>query len=466
VLCIGWAVGGAVTARADGAAVAAALSAAVAEVPANTTVGLVVEELGSGKPWFAQNADLPLKPASVLKLFVTAAGLERFGLDFRWRTTAYWNGGEFWVCGAGDPGLGDERIARRDGRTPNHVFEGWARELRARGITRVEKLVIDDSIFDQQWRHRDWPIDQSSAWYQAPVGGVNVNDNCVDVRAYVQGGGLRIESQPLLPAALLRNELMLTSSKRNNPVNSRKHDSDVFYVRGAIAKNTVFGPVSAREPTVFFAYALRQTLLEAGIDVGPGVVRRTLRADELGRAERLSSHETSLRDVVWRCNTFSQNLFAECLLKSLAAYRPDGGRTGVPGGWESGQEVLRATLGRMGIDLAGATLRDGSGLSHGNRVTAAQVVRVLQVMQRHRFGEEFRESLAVAGEEGTLRRKLSKETLRGRVQAKTGTISGVRALAGYVTRPDGTELAFALLVNGPGGSQLPAKVTRILVETE
>jgi D-alanyl-D-alanine carboxypeptidase/D-alanyl-D-alanine-endopeptidase (penicillin-binding protein 4) len=174
---------------------------------------------------------------------------------------------------------------------------------------------------------------------------------------------------------------------------------------------------------------------------------------------------TPLADVLWRCNTFSQNLFAECLLKSLAAYAPDGSRTGVAGSWSAGVAVLTRTLEPFGVDPRGVVFRDGSGLSHENRVSAAQVVQVLVAMHHHRHREVFVESLARPGEPGTMRRRYATEALRGRLRGKTGTISGVRALAGYITRDDGVQLAFALLTDGRVPSGLHARVAGILATT-
>ena len=178
----------------------------------------------------------------------------------------------------------------------------------------------------------------------------------------------------------------------------------------------------------------------------------------------LATHSTSLRDVLWRSNTFSQNFFAECLLKSLAAYGPDGQRTGEPGSWERGEDVLQATLKKLGVALDGAVLRDGSGLSHQNRVTAQQVVKLLTTMRRHRAAEVFVGSLAAPGEPGTMQRRYALPELRGRLRGKTGTIQGVQTLAGYVSRADGTTLAFALLINGNDAATLPIRVCRALVE--
>ena len=446
----------------DARDVAARLSAVVAKLPAQTQVGLVVVDVSSGQHWFDHLPRTPLKPASVLKLFVTAAALEQFGPDFRYETSAYAQGGELVVIGAGDPSLGDRRVAEHAGLPLDFPFDRWADALKARGLERVERIVLDDSIFDRQWRHPDWPPDQATAWYQAPAGALNCNDNCVDTRIVRKGREITLILHPELPASFVENSLRVGTKQR--PLVRRSADRDVFEFDGTVTKSTYLGPVSALRPTVFFGHALKQTLLSRGIEVPGDVVRREGTLQSLEGETPLYTHVTPLPTVLWRCNTFSQNMFAECLLKSLVAYTPEGRRTGQAGSWELGTRRERVVLGGMGVDMSGAVLRDGSGLSHDNRVTAEQVVAVLVSMAHHRHAAVFADSLAVPGEPGSMLRRYTDPVLVGRLRGKTGTIDGVRALAGYVTRPDGTRLAFALLCNGGCTPDLPVSVAGILAE--
>ena len=427
-------------------------------------MGLLVAAADTGRVWYAHLPDLPLKPASVQKLFVTAAVLGRFGPDFQYRTRLFTQGDNLIVVGAGDPGLGDQRIAARHGRDLEQLFDAWATALRHQGRTSLDKVVLDDAVFDQQWRHPDWPDDQADRWYQAPVGGLNINDNCLDVTVVAGAGRVTLQLHPDLPRQLVQNTLKLGSRQR--PIVKRHPDRDVFLVQGTVKRGGALDPVSAREPTLFFAHALKQALRQRGIEVRGPVVRRQLNADELSSLSPLATHTTNLEDVLWRCNTFSQNLFAECLLKSLAAYQPDGRRGATPGSWPAGVAVLRDTLEKHGLDLSTAEIRDGSGLSHANRATARQFVDLLRRMRRHAHADLFINSLAQPGQPGSMHRRYDDPLLRGRLRGKTGTIRGVRALAGYVTRRDGRVLAFALLVNGRADHQLPREVCKTLVEAD
>lgn len=441
--------------------VAARLDQRLARLPRGTEIGLMVADCGRDETWYASEVDRPLKPASVQKLLVTAVALERFGPDFRYRTELYLRDGELWIVGGGDPGLGDERLAARGGRDAQAVLTDWSAALRSRGVAAVHRIVLDDGVFDTQFRHPDWPASQADRWYQAPVGGLNLNDNCLDVKVQVSGRNVTLQLRPDIPLNLIDNTLRV--DRRQRITLKRPADSDTIQLRGTVSRSGELDPVAVRDPTLFFAQSLKHALERGGIAVQGPVVRRHLTPEELAAAERVAAQETPLPDVLWRCNTFSQNLFAECLLKSLAAYGPGGVRRDTPGSWDEGVAALETGLRELGVDLDGAVLRDGSGLSHANRATARQLVTLLLRMRRHPHADVFLASLAEPGQEGSMRNRYDDPALRGRLRAKTGTIAGVRALAGYATRPDGTTLAFAILVNGANNDDLPLEICKLLL---
>ncbi|MCG3126630.1 MAG: D-alanyl-D-alanine carboxypeptidase [Phycisphaerae bacterium] len=430
-------------------------------VPASWKCGVCVIDATDGRVLFEHDADRALKPASTLKLFTTAAALDRLGEAFSFRTEVLLHEDELWVIGGGDPGLGDERLCERRGERQDAVFERWAEQLARLGCRSVRRIVLDDRIFDQQERHPDWPADQSQAWYQAPVGGLNFNDNCLDVRVTVGANGVTIAAIPELPGDLLANRL---TRGRHRPVLRRAADADVFELSGGVSRATTLGPVSALRPALFFGYALRQALLRRGIECSE-VVRRVLSAEQRGGARRIAVEQTSIGEVVWRANTFSQNLFAEALIKALSAFGPDGRPTGQPGSWREGAAAVREIVERLGVSMAGAVVRDGSGLSHENRVSARQLAQLLHVMTRHRHAGTFASSLAAPGEPGTVRRRrLGSAPAEVRLRVKTGSIRGVSSLCGYVERPNGPVLAFAVICNecDDRAKQLEARLVEAL----
>ncbi len=450
-------------AQSSAAGVARRAESILNAVKGATHAGVCIVDAKTGENWFAHDDDAPLKPASVQKLLTTSAALLRLGPDFSYETRIYFVNGEVWVVGAGDPALGDERLARQAKQPPDAVLGQWTEAVKlAAGGQRISKIVLDDSIFDDAFRHPTWPSDQYMAWYQAPVGGLNYNDNCLDSRALLSEGKVRIAPRPALPESFISNTMR--AGEKHQPIVRRDADSDIFEFKGTLKRGGELEPIAVNRPTVFFGYVLRQAFESAGLGSDIPVVRRVIPAAALNAARPAVVHKTPLRDVVWRANTFSQNMFAECLLKSLEAYGPDGRRSGKPGSFAGGCGLVRETLKKAGVDLAGAQLVDGSGLSHENRVSARQIAALLVAMGKQSVGGIFRESLADAGEDGTMKNRFKDPVFDGRLVAKTGTLQNVHCLAGYYARKDGVTLAFAVLVNGPGGTDLPVRIAKALAE--
>lgn len=432
-------------------------------LPKNVQAAVVAWEIGADRPWVFENGDVPLKPASVMKLMTTAAALNRLGADFQFETRLYVHDDELWVVGAGDPGLGDERLARRRGKAKHYELHDWQARVRAAGQTRLRGIVIDDSVFTSDVRHPDWPDDQQAAWYQAPVGGLNFNTNCVDAHCRVSDSAVKIVLEPALPSVFTRNRIRLAGKHR--PIATRRASEDVFEFRGTVTRSAALGPISVRRPALFVGYALQRALADSGIPVADRVVRRRLSAAERTRARLIATHRTPLREVLWRANAFSQNLHAEALFKSLAAYGSGGARTDRAGSWDTGRIALKRELSRLGVNTRGAIFRDGSGLSHGNRLTARQVVSLLRIMNEHPDRAAFLQSLARPGEDGTMRRRHFADRFDERLMGKTGTIKNVRALAGYLRRDDGRTLAFAILLNGRVNAQATRDIAQALLNS-
>ena len=163
-------------------------------------------------------------------------------------------------------------------------------------------------------------------------------------------------------------------------------------------------------------------------------------------ARVLAAYEgVPLVDAIRVVNKESQNLHAEMLLRYL------GFKLKGEGSVERGREAALESLRRLSVPDAGWSLADGSGLSRVDVVTPAGIVALLAAMDRHPHAAAFRDSLAVAGRDGTLATRLRGTPAEGRVLAKTGTLQLANSLAGYVTTARGERLAFALFVNNHAG---------------
>ena len=206
-------------------------------------------------------------------------------------------------------------------------------------------------------------------------------------------------------------------------------------------------------PTMFFGAALAETLRAEGLAVAGPVVREKL-TDAEGRArpdfETDVVHTSRLDATVAVANKRSQGLYAECMCKLLGAYAATPNvETPLPprqGSWAAGTAEARRWMAEFGIPSDGCILDDGSGLSKENRLTALAVSELLrQMLQRH--GERFVLTLAAAGQEGSLSKRMRGTAAEGRVYGKTGYVLGTSALSGYVRAKSGRTIIFSVLMN-------------------
>jgi D-alanyl-D-alanine carboxypeptidase/D-alanyl-D-alanine-endopeptidase (penicillin-binding protein 4) len=408
--------------------------------------GGCVIELPSGRVVYEREAARPLIPASNMKLIVMAAALDALGGDYRFETILAIRGQDLVVIGGGDPTIGDERLCNLRGEPATRLFKAWAAMLKNQGLTQFRgRLVIDDSLFDTDFVHPNWPADQHETWYEAPVGGLNLCDNCVNVHVKPGAAGQPARVAVAPPSGLIQLDNRTRSGGRHSAAVRRGRSSDTIVVSGRVAR-ACSHEISIRDPGLYFGHALRAELAAAGIHIG-GVVRARVRtsAGALPADCRIiDRHLSPLTDALRRAGKNSLGMMAEALFKLLGARRSGEGT------WRSGAEAVGAYLRKAGVPAAEFRIDDGSGLSRENRLSARATTSVL----RHVFtspGGHFdvlRESLAVSGgADDTLSRRLRKPQLKGRIFAKTGTIKGVRTLAGYIRTTSDRWLAFAFYYN-------------------
>lgn len=425
-------------------------------------VGIRVELLGE-KPVvvYEQNADASFKPASNQKIVTSAAAMTLLPADFTYHTILGRRGEDLVIIGAGDPSCGDGRLAKADKHAPDKIFQDWAAALKAKGITRIGgNLLFDDFIFEQQHMNPSWPKQFNlQDWYCAPVGGLNLNDNCVEVivkRGEKVGDPADVTLHPASSYMKLTNTTK-TASKGEPNIKRSPGDPTSIVVSGPVSKgNDInYAPsIAVADPGLLFASACKTALAQAGIEIAGEVKRERIRGADLSipaGVETIATYDRKLIDIMWRVNKSSLNVFAEGLLKTVGAY-DETGRAVAVGGYETGRARIKKMLDAMGIKSEGIVIDDGSGLSHGNRVTPAMLTTILRHMHSSPRREEWWGDLAVPGEkEGTLRRRL--KGYEGKVFAKTGSINAVSALSGYVKSSDGRIYAFSVLCNDTNKSK-------------
>jgi D-alanyl-D-alanine carboxypeptidase/D-alanyl-D-alanine-endopeptidase (penicillin-binding protein 4) len=443
--------------QADAASLAARLDPIL--LAPGATVSARIIELPSRRELYARQADRPMIPASNLKLITTTTALDTLGADRTFPTRLALAAGDLYLIGSGDPGLGDSVIAEWAKLKPLDHFAPFAKALRDRGLTRLKgNLYYDDRAFDDQWTHPSWSKSFREFWYGAPVAGLNFNDNCIDVTVHPTAPGepVTYDVLPLTAGIKIVNHC-LTGDKQT-PAIKRGTDPNEYILSGTCSTPAELASKPVENPGYFTADALRTYLASQGINIDGKILRAPEKFSDQGEIIATTSSAT-MTTLIKRLNKSSQNFFAEALAKQSGEHyrqqHPD--FTGTS--WQAGNAAAVAFLTRNHIADADALRAvDGSGLARENRVTARMLTDLLAVMHAHPQAKAFRDSLPIAGVDGTLKKRLTE--VKGQVQAKTGSIGRVRALSGYATTPDGRTLAFSLLCNDIEGDEDTA-VTRM-----
>jgi D-alanyl-D-alanine carboxypeptidase/D-alanyl-D-alanine-endopeptidase (penicillin-binding protein 4) len=437
---------------------------------AHGTWGVCVQSLKSAETIYSWNPEKLLMPASNMKIVTLAAAAERLGWNYVYRTRVLAAGpiqggvlaGDLVVVGSGDPSL---RIA--DGSV-DRVFGDWADQLKRRGVRTIDgRIVGDDRAFEEQTLGFGWSWDDLAEDYAAGVGALQFNENAVRVNVAPGPAAGDLAAISVEPPG---GGIAVTSYVRTAPAGSatsltvnRLPGHQQLEIRGSIAARTAAPAVltvSVDNPTLFFVDALRRALIARGIDVRGAAVGSVDNADTVDnvisgpaiqRATPIGSHDSEpLSVLAQRLMKVSQNQYAETFLKTLSLA---GGTASGRATAEEGRAAARKLFEAWGIDGTGLIQRDGSGLSRYDYVTAKALVVILShVYHDERLRGPFEASLPRAASDGTLGNRLKGTAAEGRVRAKTGSMSNVRALSGYVTTRDSEELAFSIIANNFEGA--------------
>ncbi len=415
------------------------LAAAVDEVinrPQYSRVrwGILVQPLYKGQNLYSRDAQKYFTPASNAKLLTTAAALQQLGANFRIRTSVYQDGNNVVrVVGRGDPSFSDTQLV------------ALARQLKAKGITQIEKLIADDSYFQGDIVHPSWEWEDVYSDYGAPVNSLIVNQNVFSIKLVPQAVGkpLQVAWTDFSEARLWQiiNQSVTVEEKQPAFINvTRELSKNVLRIQGQLAAKA--DPLLVKLPVVdpnnYFLRRFRIALIGEKIRLGEtAVVSGGINQEELAFVE-----SPLLSDLVMETNQNSNNLYAEALLRAIAQ-RKKPEQTTV----NAALEVLKTTLTQLGVNPTGYVIVDGSGLSRHNLISPEALVQVLQAMAKTPSSSVYRASLPIAGKSGTLKSRFQNTPAEGIVQAKTGTMTGVVSLSGYVNNSKYEPLVFSIIVN-------------------
>jgi D-alanyl-D-alanine carboxypeptidase/D-alanyl-D-alanine-endopeptidase (penicillin-binding protein 4) len=410
------------------------------------TIGVAVVDVETGEVLFESGSDQQLNPASNAKIVTAAAALAILGPEFRYHTALYGEtdaaaiDGALYLRGGGDPTL----------TTPD--LWGLATELRRRGVRTIRgDLVVDASYFDRQFEPPAFDQQPGErADFRAPVGGVSVNGNVVAVHVRPAGSPGRpgiVTADPEGYLELVNDTVTVETGAPSIRLSTRPGGSGT---RARIWGSLPLGDRGTRQrsridnPSLFAGAALREALASLGIGL-----RGTVREGAMSRAVPLLADRRSepLSSILRLLGKNSDNFVAETVLKTIGA------EAARPGTWDRSRQGVARYLESVGIPTGSYTLVNGSGLFDANRFSPRQLVTILTAAWRDQtIRAEFVAQLATGGVDGTLQQRFREPPAFRHVRAKTGTLSDVTALSGYVLAPPGRHtVAFSIIINGGRG---------------
>lgn len=420
-------------------------------VRARTTRGewaVAVVSLTRGDTLFAHRPDAAMVPASTMKLFTTVLAYDRLGPGHQFRTEVLRAGplspdgtlyGDLVLRGGGDPALS----GRYMGGGPATPMELLAAHVAIAGIKRVRgNVVADESAFDAQRIPLGWPARYLGASYAPRISALSMNENAALVYINPSSGRAELSLVPASSTMKLVNRVQVVAGRASR-VSVTTPDDSTIVVSGTVGKagGTRAWTVMLVNPALFVGGAFRAALEARGIRVAGDVVLDVTPSETTPIASLASPPLGRLATIM---NGESINHFAELMYRGAARF------PGTSGSATAAGLLLDSLLTfRAGAVKGAVVATDGSGLSTLNRVTARSLVHLLAYADRATWSLEFHTSLPVAGETDLLRRRMRLTPAQGNLHAKTGTLSQVTSLSGYVRAQNGEQLAFAFLYNGP-----------------
>lgn len=454
---------------------------------ANARWGIYVSRLRDGRVLYARNATKPITPASNMKVYTTAVALDLLGADYRWRTSVYAAAapdrdgniaGDLILYGRGAPDLASET---KRGRTAS--LGQLADDLYARGVRRVRGGIVgDESYFRGEPLGDGWLWNDVQWYFGAEVSALSINGN--ETTLTVTPGsraGDDVNVRFDIPTDYFHVQNDADTLERGTPTTigiTRGLSDNEFRIWGQFpAGGRGFSArLAAHRPALWAAKLFRDALRARGIQVeGEARLRdarmsQDERFDPQGAVELAFLRSKTLGEIVRSTNKESINLFAELILRTLGKERgqmapdPDPHRMRVRGDDAAGTAVIRLWLERASVPTLGLSLHDGSGLSRLDLVTPEATAALLSAIAKTSSATVFRDSLPVAGRDGTLTGRL--RGVAGRVQAKTGTLTYSNSLSGYLSTDGDEPLVFSIICNNEtaegSSTQVIDEIARLL----
>ena len=408
-----------------------------------TRASVMIVSLDRGDTLYERDSKMLMRPASNMKLLTTSTALKILGTGYVFHTSVFADSltpdgtvnGNLYLRGMGDPDL------------TIYDLDTLSRQMKSIGIKKVTgNIVADASYFDDLSWGEGWMWDDEPYSFQASISALSVNKNCVKVTVipgFLPGDPVQASFEPQTSYVTLLNTARTVADTAIEPLKVTRLFKDrlnVILVQGEIVAkpDTVEELVTVWRPELYAATLFREILSRDSILVGG---QPTIGITPPSTIE-LAIHRWPIDTMMVNLNKESDNLSAENTLKLISV-----ARGGIPGSARHGLTQVKEILSTFGIDTTSFYVVDGSGVSHYNLITADLLVKLLRGMsQQPELFPLFYQSLPIAGVDGTLKTRMRNSPATGNLRAKTGSISGVSSLSGYVTTRDGERLAFSMLM--------------------
>ena len=437
------------------------------------SVSIAIIDLDKDSVLADVNGEKTLMCASTAKLFSTFSALEILGADYKPQTTIYTNGtidsngalkGDLIIHGGGDVTLGSKYFNEEG--LEYGFMSLWMDKLKLQGIRSIEGDIISDgSDFGYAGVPDGWDWSDMGNYYGSGASGINFYDNTVKYYFDTPSNGKKVEFKGTFPEdpKLKFSHTIKSANIRNDQsyLYGAPYSQDRFGIGSLPSNRTDFVVKgSMHDPEYMLSKEFSAFLKDSNFNVsGAALGNRLLNRPKMmyDSLTLLYKHSgQSILDIIKLTNEKSINLFAEGMLNLVGFERNSFGSTtsGIRAVYENFQGK---------INLRGMKLKDGSGLSRKNAVSAHNFIDLLSYIHHSPLNDTFSSSLAVAGESGTLKNICRSQAASGRMFAKSGTLSNVKAYAGFVNTISGKRLAFAIIVNNFEGPryQMVKKMERI-----
>lgn len=417
------------------------------------SVGAFAREQETGRVLVDHDAALPLPPASNTKLITTALALDRLGPDYQFELRIRGNPDRDSTSGRLDP------VVLWSDRSPVIDVEDisqLAEAMRESGVSAVGDIVLDVSDHDGQEYGPGWMWNDEQFYYGAKITPIAVAGNTVEVTISTDGdetgdgdSGVSVVSEPDSSVVELSCALELVDETNETNETTEieafgRRGSNQIRIAGRIApEETHCETLPVGDPLRHAGSVFEQALDRAGIAVDGEIriVTEPLTSSECEYSE-WSIESPPVSEIVRTMNHPSDNFIAEQLALAVAGR----GETGI-GSWDDWETLVGEFLEARGV--TGFRLRDGSGLSRYNRISARGLATVVDWAVDQRWGGTFLDSLPVAGRDGTLSDRLRE--CEPTIRAKTGSLTGTRTLTGVIEREEETDITFSAMVSNLTG---------------